>query len=61
MSEDSMAIEIRVVGLGIAKNVFQVHGVDRAGKEVLSRRSLLLHFLPQAQKPHICPHLSAGI
>ena len=29
---------IVVVGLDIAKNVFQVHGVDEAGKVVLRRR-----------------------
>ena len=26
-----MAIEVRVAGIDIAKNVFQVHGVDRRG------------------------------
>ncbi len=33
-----MAIEVRVVGFDIAKNVFQVHGVDRRGAAVLRRR-----------------------
>jgi len=33
-----MAIEMRVVGLDIAKNVFQVHGVDRRGETVLRKR-----------------------
>ena len=33
-----MAIEMRVVGLDIAKNVFQLHGVDRRGEIVLRRR-----------------------
>jgi len=33
-----MVIEIRVVGLDITKNVFQVHGVDRRGETVLRRR-----------------------
>jgi transposase len=31
-----MAIEMKVVGLDIAKNVFQVHGVDRRGEPVLA-------------------------
>src|SRR5438876_11048368 len=33
-----MAIEMSVVGLDIAKNVFQVHGVDRRGETVLRKR-----------------------
>jgi transposase len=30
-----MAIEMKVAGLDIANNVFQVHGVDHRGKTVL--------------------------
>jgi transposase len=33
-----MAIEVSVVGLDIAKNVFQVHGADRHGQAVLRKR-----------------------
>ena len=33
-----MAIEMKVIGLDVAKNVFQVHGVDRRGETVLRRR-----------------------
>jgi len=33
-----MAIEVSVVGFDIAKNVFQIHGVDRRGAAVLRRR-----------------------
>jgi transposase len=33
-----MAIEMKVVGLDVAKNVFQVHGVDRRGETVLRKR-----------------------
>jgi integrase len=33
-----MALEMKVVGLDVAKNVFQVHGVDRRGETVLRRR-----------------------
>lgn len=33
-----MTIGMRVVGLDIAKNVFQVHGVDRRGETVLRKR-----------------------
>ena len=29
---------IKVIGLDIAKNVFQVHGVDEAGRVVLRRK-----------------------
>src|SRR5262249_44934887 len=34
----SMAIEMKVIGLDVAKNVFQVHGVDRQGETVLRKR-----------------------
>lgn len=40
------------VGLDIAKNIFQVHGVDKHGKELFNKklkRAGVLHFLP------ICP------
>jgi len=33
-----MTIKMSVVGLDIAKNVFQVHGVDRRGETVLRKR-----------------------
>ncbi len=33
-----MAIKMEVVGLDVAKNVFQVHGVDHRGETVLRRR-----------------------
>lgn len=33
-----MAIEMKVVGLDVAKNVFQVHGVDLGGEAVLRKR-----------------------
>jgi transposase len=33
-----MAIEMRVVGLDVSKNVFQVHGVNRRGETVLRKR-----------------------
>ena len=39
--------EIATIGLDIAKNVFQLHGVDRSGKIVLRRalrRSQVLGF-----------------
>jgi transposase len=31
-------MDIRVIGLDLAKNVFQVHGLDRAGRAVLQRQ-----------------------
>jgi hypothetical protein len=33
-----MAIEMRVVGLDVAKNACQVHGIDRRGETVLRKR-----------------------
>jgi transposase len=33
-----MTIQVCVVGLDIAKNVFQVHGADRQGQAVLRKR-----------------------
>jgi hypothetical protein len=33
-----MTIQVNVVGLNIAKSVFQVHGVDRHGQAVLRKR-----------------------
>jgi transposase len=46
-----MAIEVSVVGFDIAKNVFQVHGVDRGEAAVLRRR------LRRAQVPEFFRHL----
>jgi hypothetical protein len=31
-------VEITAIGIGLAKNVFQVHGVDRYGKAVLRKQ-----------------------
>ena len=31
-------MQITTIGLDLAKNVFQVHGVDSAGKVVISRQ-----------------------
>lgn len=45
------------VGLDIAKNIFQVHGVDKHGKELFNKklkRAGVLHFLP------ICPPCLIG-
>jgi transposase len=48
-----MAIEVRDVGFDIAKNVFQVHGVDRRGAAVLRRR------LRRAQVPEFFRQLAS--
>lgn len=32
---------VKVIGLDIAKNVFQVHGVDEAGQVILKRNRLI--------------------
>jgi len=47
-----MAIEVSVVGFDIAKNIFQVHGVDRRGAAVLRRR------LRRAQVPEFFRQLT---
>lgn len=39
---------IKVLGIDLAKNVFQIHGTDGRGKQILSKRlsrQKLLHFL----------------
>jgi transposase len=38
VSEEEADMAIKVIGLDIAKSVFQVHGVDEAGQAVLRRR-----------------------
>ena len=60
-------MEITTVGLDIAKRVFQLHGVDAAGKAVLRRklqRSEALAFfkaLPSSVKrPSIYKHAACG-
>jgi len=43
-------MNIKVLGIDIAKNIFQVHGVDSAGKKVLNKaikRDKLLEFIAQ--------------
>jgi transposase len=47
-----MAIEVSVVGFDIAKNVFQIHGVNRRGVTVLRRR------LRRAQVPEFFRQLT---
>lgn len=43
--------EVSTIGLDIAKNVFQVHGVDASGRQLFSRRitrsKLLAFFMEQ--------------
>ena len=31
-------MKVKVIGIDLAKNIFQLHGVDHAGKVILSRR-----------------------
>jgi len=38
---------IIVIGADIAKNVFQLHGVDEAGEVVLSKRLRRIDFLAE--------------
>jgi hypothetical protein len=46
--EEASAMQVTTVGIDLAKNVFQVHGVDAAGKIVLRKalrrsQAVLLH------------------
>jgi transposase len=44
-------MEVSIIGLDLAKNVFQVHGVDAAGRIVIRRairRSQVLPFFCEA-------------
>ena len=43
-------MKVSILGLDLAKNVFQIHGVDEKGKTVLRKkltRSHLLEFMAQ--------------
>jgi transposase len=46
--------EVRVIGLDIAKSVFQVHGVDAAGATVLRKRLTRSRLLPFFEKLPPC-------
>ena len=53
--------EIATIGLDIAKNVFQIHGVDRSGKIVLRkalRRSQVAGFF---SNPSALPDRDGGL
>ncbi len=39
-------MQIAVIGLDLAKNVFQVHGIDDAGQAVLKRKLRRSEVLP---------------
>jgi transposase len=44
--EESVMADVRVIGLNIAKSVFQLHGVDDAGVTVLQKRLTRTRLLP---------------
>jgi transposase len=46
--------DVRVIGLDIAKSVFQVHGVDAAGATVLRKRLTRSRLLPFFEKLPSC-------
>jgi transposase len=46
--------DVRVIGLDIAKSVFQVHGVDAAGATVLRKRLTRSRLLPFFEKLPPC-------
>lgn len=41
---------ITTLGIDIAKNVFQLHGIDKAGKVVLQKRLARAHFTPSGSE-----------
>lgn len=52
---------IKVIGIDIAKNVFQVHGIDEQGKTVLKKRLTRATFLAElSQHPACLVGLEAG-
>jgi transposase len=46
--------EVSTVGLDLAKNVFQVHGVDRSGKTVVRRQLRRGQVLPFFERLPSC-------
>src|SRR5947209_16064963 len=46
--------DVRVIGLDIAKSVFQLHGVDAAGTTVLQKRLTRARLLPFFEKLPRC-------
>ena len=46
--------DVRVIGLDIAKSVFQLHGVDTAGETVLQKRLTRERLLPFFEKQPRC-------
>ncbi len=46
--------DVRVIGLDIAKSVFQLHGLDAAGATVLQKRLTRARLLPFFEKLQPC-------
>jgi transposase len=46
--------DVRIIGLDIAKSVFQLHGVDDAGATVLQKRLTRARLLPFFEKLPPC-------
>ena len=50
-------MKVQILGIDLAKNVFQLHGVDRKGSSVLVRRvrrEQLLRVVADKRDRHIC-------
>jgi transposase len=47
-------VDVRVIGLDIAKSVFQLHGLDDAGATVLQKRLTRARMLPYFGKLAPC-------
>jgi len=61
--QGALDMQISTIGLDIAKNVFQVHGIDAAEKVVVRkrlRRRQVLEFFQDQQGHRLAPPLSRG-
>jgi transposase len=54
-------MNITTVGIDLAKNVFQVHGVDARGKVVLRRQLRREQVAPYFVKPAAVPDRHGGV
>jgi hypothetical protein len=52
---------VTTIGLDIAKSVFQVHGVDAAGRVVIRRQLKRRHVLASLRSSRSCHHAWLGL
>ena len=53
--------EVITIGLDLAKNVFQVHGVDASGRAIVRRQLRRSQVLPFFEKQPSCPALKPAL